>query len=61
MAIALGRGRSSVVRLVPGALNTKDPDRKTLGKALRIAKHFGARIQGDDGEESERPEDLALE
>jgi hypothetical protein len=41
-----------------GAINTKYPDRKTLGKALEIAKHFGARVQGDDGEVYERPEDL---
>jgi hypothetical protein len=41
-----------------GAINTKHPDRKTLGKALEIARQFGARVQGDDGEEYQRPEDL---
>jgi hypothetical protein len=41
-----------------GAINTKHPDRKTLGKALEIARHFGARVQGDDGEVYDRPEDL---
>jgi hypothetical protein len=41
-----------------GAINTKYPDRKTLGKALEIARHFGARVQEDDGEEYKRPEDL---
>lgn len=41
-----------------GAINTDCPDRKTLGKALEIAKYFGARVQGDDGELYERPEDL---
>jgi hypothetical protein len=42
-----------------GAITTKHPDRKTLGKALEIARHFGARVRGDDGEEYKRPEDLA--
>jgi hypothetical protein len=42
-----------------GRIETKYPDRKTLGKALQIAKHFGAQVQGDDGEVYERPEDLA--
>ncbi len=41
-----------------GSINTKHPDRKTLGKALQIAKHFGARVQGDEGNEYTRPEDL---
>jgi hypothetical protein len=41
-----------------GAINTKHPDRRTLGKALQIAKHLRAPVQGDDGEEYERPEDL---
>ncbi len=41
-----------------GAVSTKAPDRKTLGKALEIARHFGARVQGDDGEEYRRPENL---
>jgi hypothetical protein len=41
-----------------GAINTKCPDCRTLGKALEIAKHFAARVQGDDGEVYERPEDL---
>lgn len=42
-----------------GSIQTKYPDELTLGKALRIAKHFGARVQGDDGEEYRRPADLA--
>ena len=42
-----------------GAIETKNPDRKTLAKALQIARHFGARVQGDDGEVYERPEDLS--
>lgn len=41
-----------------GEVHTKHPDRKTLGKALQIAKRLGARVQGDDGEEYLRPEDL---
>src|SRR4029450_3713703 len=43
---------------VEGTICTKNPDRETLGKALQIARHFGARVQGDDGEEYKRPEDL---
>jgi hypothetical protein len=42
-----------------GAINTKHPDRKTLGKALEIARHFGVCVQGDDGGEYKRSEDLA--
>jgi hypothetical protein len=42
-----------------GTIQTKYPDRKTLGKALEIARHFGARVQGDDGEEYKQLEDLA--
>lgn len=41
-----------------GEIITKNPDRKTLGKALEIARYFGARVQGDDGEEYLKPEDL---
>ncbi len=41
-----------------GSIHTKRPDRKTLGKALEIARHLGARVQGDDGEEYQRPEDM---
>lgn len=41
-----------------GAINTKYPDRQTLGKALEIARYFGARVQGDDGEEYKSPEEL---
>ena len=33
-----------------GAVHTKHPDQRTLAKALQIARHFGARVQGDDGE-----------
>jgi hypothetical protein len=42
-----------------GAVSTKCPDRKTLGKALEIARQLRARVQGDDGEEYHSPEDLA--
>jgi hypothetical protein len=41
-----------------GAINTKNPDRKTLGKALQIGRHFGAAVQGDDGEVYWRVDDL---
>jgi len=41
-----------------GAIHTKYPDRKMLGKALEIAKHFGARVLGNDGEVYGRPADL---
>jgi hypothetical protein len=43
-----------------GNIDTKHPDQKTLAKAIEIAKHFGATVQGDDGETYTRPEDLAL-
>lgn len=42
-----------------GSINTKNPDRKTMGKAIEIARYFDARVQGDDGEVYERTEDLA--
>jgi hypothetical protein len=42
-----------------GAINTKHPDRLILGKAIEIARSLGARVQGDDGELYERPEDLS--
>jgi hypothetical protein len=42
-----------------GGISTKYSDWRTLGKALEIARHFGARVQGDDGEEYRRPEDLS--
>jgi hypothetical protein len=41
-----------------GAIKTKNPDGKILGKAIQIAKHFNARVQGDDGEEYRMPDDL---
>jgi len=41
-----------------GDIHTKYPDRKTLGKMLEIAAHFGAKVQGDEGELYSRPEDL---
>jgi hypothetical protein len=44
--------------LFEGSINTKYPDRKTLGKAIQIARRLGARVQGDDGEEYKRPEDM---
>lgn len=43
-----------------GNITTKSPDQLTLGKALEIAKHFRATVQGDDGETFTRPEDLDL-
>ena len=33
-----------------GTIYTKGPDKPLLEKMLVIAKHFGARVQGDDGE-----------
>jgi hypothetical protein len=33
-----------------GNIYTKGPDKPLLEKMLVIAKHFGARVQGDDGE-----------
>ena len=42
-----------------GSINTKYPDRRTMGKALEIARRIGARVQGDDGELYDRPEDQA--
>jgi hypothetical protein len=41
-----------------GAIYTKNPDQKTLGKMLKLAKDFGAKVQGDEGEEYACPEDL---
>jgi hypothetical protein len=41
-----------------GRISTKNPDPATLRKAVQIARHFGARVLGDDGEEY-GPEDLA--
>jgi hypothetical protein len=41
-----------------GAISTKYPDRKTLGKILEIAKDFDAKVQGDEGEVYRRAEDL---
>lgn len=40
-----------------GAVYTKYPDRKTLGKMLEIARFFKAKVQGDDGEVYDRPDD----
>jgi hypothetical protein len=37
---------------------TKDPDRATLAKMLRLAGRLGAKVQGDDGEFYETPEDV---
>jgi hypothetical protein len=33
-----------------GEIRTKYPDRDTIRKMLEIAAHFGAKVQGDDGE-----------
>ena len=33
-----------------GDVATKNPDEETIEKAIRIAKHFNAKVQGDDGE-----------
>jgi hypothetical protein len=41
-----------------GAINTKHPDRNTLSKAIEIARHFRGRVQGDDGEEYNRPDEF---
>jgi hypothetical protein len=41
-----------------GRVHTKYPDRKTLGKMLEIASRLGAKVQGDNGEQYSRPEDL---
>jgi hypothetical protein len=41
-----------------GAVSTKHPDRKILGKMLEIAKRLGAKVQGDEGEAYGRPDDL---
>lgn len=41
-----------------GAINTKNPDRIILAKALEIAKQLKAQVQGDEGEVYDRPEDL---
>jgi hypothetical protein len=44
-----------------GQVQVKNPDREILGKMLRIAKQLAAKVQGDDGEEYSRVEDLPLE
>ncbi len=33
-----------------GDISTKNPDVATIEKAVNIAKHIGAKVQGDDGE-----------
>ena len=42
-----------------GRLNTKHPDRKTLGKALQIARHFGGGFKVMTVKVYERVEDLS--
>ena len=44
-----------------GNVTVKYPDRQILGKMLQIADHLGAHVQGDDGEEYTRVEDLPSE
>jgi hypothetical protein len=41
-----------------GCVSTKNPDRAILAKMLQLADKLGGRVQGDDGEEYIRPEDL---
>jgi hypothetical protein len=41
-----------------GCVTTKNPDRAILGKLLLLAAKLGAVVQGDDGEQYSRPEDL---
>ncbi len=42
-----------------GDVFTKNPDRETLQKMLELAERLQARVQGDDGEVYESPDDLA--
>ena len=48
-----------------GRIYSKYPDRELLAKMLAIARHFGATVQGDDGEtythESEHPDPLPVQ
>jgi hypothetical protein len=44
-----------------GRVSTKNPDRPKLAKMLSLAARLGARVQGDDGEFYERPEDISDE
>ncbi len=39
-----------------GYIKTKAPDEKILAKMLNIARAFGAKVQGDDGEVYVRPD-----
>jgi hypothetical protein len=41
-----------------GQIQVKNPDREILGKMLQIARRLDAKVQGDDGEEYSRVEDL---
>jgi hypothetical protein len=43
-----------------GDVLTKNPDRPTLTKMLDLAERLDARVQGDDGELYESPDDLPL-
>jgi len=38
-----------------GEVKTKNPTRATVAKMLQLAAHFGARVQGDEGEFYESP------
>jgi hypothetical protein len=44
-----------------GNVDVKNPDREILGKMLQIAERLGATVQGDDGEQYTRVEDLLSE
>jgi hypothetical protein len=43
---------------IEGRVFTKSPDRATLTKMLRLAGRLGAKVQGDEGEFYDSPEDL---
>ncbi|QJW99405.1 hypothetical protein [Frigoriglobus tundricola] len=44
-----------------GEIHTKNPDRAIVAKMLQIARRLGARVQGDNGEFYNRPEDMPSE
>jgi hypothetical protein len=44
-----------------GQVQVARPDREILGKMLQIANRLGVKVQGDDGEEYLRTEDLPAE
>jgi hypothetical protein len=41
-----------------GEIHSKYPDRKCLGKMLKITEHFDAKVQEDEGEVNNGPENL---